>query len=97
MGRHRRLTLYRRKRDLRRLIREQQEYIDICDRTIASLCDENDRLREAAGLPYPGEEVTAAIPLLLEPPTHTIPIVLPDGTVLRTEQGRKRPSWAEDG
>jgi hypothetical protein len=115
MGRHRQKTRApRRKRDLLRKVAEQQAYIDLCDRTIAQLCDENDDLRRVAGWPVPGtEEVTVSMPVLtvpiLEPPTHPIlpaakpilrratgpiPIVLPDGTVLRTEQGRRRPSWA---
>lgn len=105
-GRHRQ-PIVRRRRDLQRQIAEQQDYIDLCEKTISQLCNENDDLRKIVGWPESGSEddtvilpaVEPIMPVVTEltPPTHTIPIVMPDGTVLRTESGTrkvKRPSWA---
>jgi len=81
------------------MIAEQQTYIALCEKTISDLCNDNDRLKIKTGeLQAPVEDDTIIMPVItpLEPPTHTIPIVLPDGRVLRTEAGPKRPSWASD-
>lgn len=92
MGQHRR-RMGRRRRDLHRTIVEQQEYIALCERMLRHLSAENDQLLQ--GIWQTGSEApTVHMPIVLEPPTHTIPIILPDGRVLRTEAGTKRPSWA---
>lgn len=100
-GHHRQPRSGRRKRDLLRTIAEQREYIDLCEKTISRLSDERDhvvRERDQLIRTRDGLDDTVIMPIVpLEPPTHTIPIVLPDGRVLRTEPGRRhRPAWAHD-
>lgn len=99
MGSHRRKNMGRRRRDLLRTIAAQKDYIATCERAISDLCNDNDRLKIKCGeVDAPPLDDTVIMPVIvdLEPPTHTIPIVLPDGTVLRTESGTRRPSWARE-
>ena len=101
MGQHRR-RMGRRRRDLQRMIIEQQEYIALCERQLSRISDERDRLLSQCWM-NGSEDPTVIAPTVLEPPTQPIPIVLPNGTVVRTVIGQKklkvnerrtRPSWA---
>lgn len=78
---------------------EQQAYIALCEQQLKTISAERDRLLAQTWM-NGSEAPTVIVPTVLEPPTHPIPVVLPNGAVLKTTTGQKRlkvngvPSWA---
>lgn len=86
------------------MINDQRSYIVLCEAVIRSLSAERDDLlreklapgstADTVTLPAVTEPAPPVLPILRRA-TGPIPIVLPNGIVMRAEPGGRRPSWAQ--